>query len=452
VVDHTLDERANGGKQLVRLVNREVTLRHARMIEAAVSAGQRVREPRLQHAPLRVQVARGPVPDLFVWSRALIWFAALFAFFTLDPHRNPLARFYDDPDLTRDLGSFTDVWARWDSVWFLRIAEHGYHAASPSGAAWAFYPLYPGVLFVAGHIFFGHYVLGGIIASLVFALGAFLLLHRVAEARLGAGGARRAVLYLAVFPMTFFLQAVYSESLYLLLVLGAFVLAERGRWLPAWVVTGLALLTRPSGLALLPPLALLAWRSRDRLRALAGGFLPLAMFAVYPLALWARGDDPWAFGHAQALWHRHLSDEGPFGGIWNGVGAAWAGVEQLASGSHVHRYWPAVHDMDPVRVAAINLQDFGFLILFVVLTVIVWRRFGAVYGLFAVCSLALPLSTPSSQWPLQSLPRFGLAIFPFFLALASLGGRPRVNTAIVGVSSVLLGVAVTEWALWQWVA
>ena len=108
--------------------------------------------------------------------------------------------------------------------------------------------------------------------------------------------------------------------------------------------------------------------------------------------------------------------------------------------------------MDPLRVAVINLQDFAFLLLFVALAVIAWRRFGAPYGLFAAISLALPLSAPSSEWPLQSLPRFGLAIFPLFLALASLGGRPRVHTAIVAVSSLLLGVAVTEWALWQWVA
>lgn len=48
---------------------------------------------------------------------------------------------------------------------------------------------------------------------------------------LSAGeGARRAVLYLAVFPMTLFLQAMYSESLYLLLAIAAFVLAKRGRF------------------------------------------------------------------------------------------------------------------------------------------------------------------------------------------------------------------------------
>ena len=36
-----------------------------------------------------------------------------------------------------------------------------------------------------------------------------------------------------------------------------------------------------------------------------------------------------------------------------------------------------------MRVAAVNLEAFAFLVLLVALTVIAWRRFGAPYGLFA---------------------------------------------------------------------
>jgi hypothetical protein len=111
-----------------------------------------------------------------------------------------------------------------------------------------------------------------------------------------------------------------------------------------------------------------------------------------------------------------------------------------------------VQDSDPIRVAVLNLEALAFLVLFVVLAAIAWRRFGAPYGLFAALSLAIPLSVPSERWPLLSLPRFGLTIFPLFLALAVLGGRPRAHTAIVAVSSLLLGVSVAQWALWQWVA
>jgi hypothetical protein len=415
-----------------------------------VSAGQRVREPRAARHELLLPRASNPAPEIFLWTRAAIWAAALFAFFVFVPNRHPRAGRWDDPSLTHDLGAITDVWARWDSVWFLRIAEHGYDAAS--GAASAFYPLYPGTVAVLGRVLFGHYVLAGILVSLAAALGSFLLLHRLAEERLGADGARRTVLYLAVFPFALFLQAVYSESLYLLLTLAAFALAERRRFLAAGAVTGLALLTRPTGAALLPALGLLAWRERDRLRALGSLAVAPLLFAAYPLYLWRAEGDPWAFLHAQRIWTRHLSPAGPLGGIWDGLRAGWAGVEQLASGSHTHVYWTPVQNTDPLRAATLNLENLAFLVLFVALAVVAWRRFGAPYGLFAAVSLAIPLSVPSERWPLLSMPRFGLTIFPLFLALASLGARPRAHTAILAVSSLLLGVAVVQWALWQWVA
>ena len=199
----------------------------------------------------------------------------------------------------------------------------------------------------------------------------------------------------------------------------------------------------------MPPLVLLARRRSWRLATVA----PVA--ALYPLYLWWKLGDAGAFARAEGTWHRHLSLAGPLGGIWNGLRAGWAGVRQLASGSNAHVYWTAVSPADsvPLRTAAINLELVGFLVLFVALTVIAWRRFGAPYGLFATLSLAIPLSVPSSRWPLLSLPRFGLAIFPLFLALAVVGGRsPRTHTAIVGLSALLLGVFVTQWALWSWVA
>jgi Mannosyltransferase (PIG-V) len=344
----------------------------------------------------------------------------------------------------------TDIWARWDSVWFLRIAEHGY--GDLEGAAAAFYPLYPAAVGLLGRAFFGHYLLAGIVVSLAATLAAFVLFHDLAETKLGADGARRAVLYLALFPMALFLQAVYSEALFLLLSVAAFVLAERRRFLSAGVTAGLALLTRPVGVALLPALAILAWRSPQRRDALARLAVAPLLFAVYPLVLWWQRDDPWAFARAQDIWSRHVSYAGPLGGIWDGLRAGWAGIRQLVSGSHTTTYWPAVDGTDPMRVAAVNLEALAFLVLFVALTVVAWRRFGAPYGLFAALSLAIPLSVPSERWPLLSLPRFGLTIFPLFLALAALGGQPRLHTAIVSVSSILLGVAVVQWSLWQWVS
>jgi hypothetical protein len=379
---------------------------------------------------------------LYLWSRAAIWLTAIFAFFFFEPNRHPNADRWDTARL-HDLGYFTDIWARWDSDFFLRIAQHGYDDSSA-----AFAPLYPALVAVLGRVFFGHYIVAGLVVSLLCGLGSFLLLYRLAEGRLGADGAARSVLYLAIFPMALFLQAVYSESLFLLLALAAFALAERGRFAGAGVVTGLAILTRVAGLALLPALAVLAWRHRERLRALGKLALALPVAAIYPLVLWQQVGDPFAFSDAQDRWHRHLSWAGPFGGLWHGLTSAWHGLEQFAVG-----HGTDVPGTNPLHAAAENVHAFAFLVLFIVLTVVAWRRLGAAYGVFAVVSLAIPLSYPSSRWPLLSLPRFGLVIFPLFLALASLTtDRRRLHTVVVASSSVFLGVAVVQWALWQWVA
>src|SRR5262249_59326395 len=133
----------------------------------------------------------------------------------------------------------------------------------------------------------------------------------------------------------------------------------------------------------------------------------------------------------------HFSKAGPFGGAWDGLAALWRPVPSGAA---------------PLHATAVNVEGLVFLVLFLVLAVVAWRLLGPAYGLFGALSLAIPLSLPSSRSPLLSLPRFGLVVFPFFLALAWLGARSRVHAAIVAVSSLFLGVVVVQWALWQWVS
>jgi Mannosyltransferase (PIG-V) len=415
-----------------------------------VSVEQRV----LRRRPSRVEPSRrwaqNPAVEIFVWSRLAIWAAALFAWLVLDANRRPRTVGSDAPWL-HDSGWVFDVWGRWDSTWIVRIAEHGYASAANTAA---FFPLYPGAVGVLGRVLLGHYVAAGVLVSLAASFGSFLLLQALAEPMLGAEGSRRAVLYLGLFPMTLFLQAVYSESLFLLCSLLAFVFAERQRFALAGTAAGLAILTRAVGFVLLPSLALLAVKTPAPRRSLAALVIAPVLFLVYPLGLWWQIDDPFAFWHAEfdPLWARHLSPYGPLGGVWDGLRAGWAGVEQLAASTNAHAYWTHVHDTTPMRAAAINLEQLFFLGLFVALAVVAWRRFGPAYGLYCVLSLAVPLSVPSERWPLLSIPRFGLVVFPFFLALAAVGARPRVHTAIVGVSAVMLGVALAEWTLWLWVS
>jgi hypothetical protein len=370
-----------------------------------------------------------PVPlAVFLSSRLLIWVTAIYAWVWFVP-RTPLASVHD-------LGYATKIWDRADSSWFLGIAEHGYQRNGGE----VFYPLYPLLVGGLGRVFGGYYVTAGIVVSLACCAAAFVLFYRLALARLGADGAQRALLYLALFPMSLFLQAVYSESLYLLCCVGAFVLAERRKWLGAGVVTGLALLTRLAGIALIPPILLFAWRSPERRRALLSLLPAPALAALYPLWLQLKLHAVFSAFSNEAGWGRHLSHAGPLGGLWHGLEKAWTGIKQIANA-------------DPnAQAGAHNLEYLAFLVLFLWLGVEAWRRFGAPYGLFVLGSLAIPLSAPTVGYPLLSMPRFCLPLFPAFLALAAIANTERRNRAILVLSSLFLGVAVVQWSVGQWVS
>ena len=181
-----------------------------------------------------------PAIWLFLASRAVIWALAVVAVVVFDGALNARRGEWDSARL-HDLGVAVDVWARWDSDWFLRIAEHGYSWPSSTPA---FFPLYPLLVAAFGWVLLGHTVLAGVLVSLVAGAAAFGLLYQLALERLGEEVARRTVLFLAVAPTSLFFGAVYSESLFLLLTVASFVAAERGRFWQAGVAGGLALLMK----------------------------------------------------------------------------------------------------------------------------------------------------------------------------------------------------------------
>ncbi len=368
--------------------------------------------------PAHVRARQRTALQLFVGSRLVIWVLASGTLLLFRSSLNPERYRWDRPRI-HDLGTVIDVWARWDSDWYVQIAQHGY--VWPSARP-AFFPLYPLLVGGFGHVLGGHYVLAGVLVSLAAGAVAFVLFADLAELKLGASGALRATVFLAIFPTTLFFGAVYSESLFLLLSVAAFLLAERGRFRLSGVAGGLAALTRPVGLALLPALAIIVWRSPARRRGLGELAVAPAMFALYPLALWIWLGHPLAFLTAQSgIWRRHLSVYGPLGGFVEGF---------------------RQHAAKDVAVAAI----------LVFLAGVAWRRLGAPYGAYAFTSLALPLTWPSDTHALWSIARFGLVLFPVVFAIASLTKR-RWAAAVVGLGLAAWCVdSVVKWALWYWVA
>ena len=388
----------------------------------------------------------------FLSSRALVYAVGLFVSLRLAADESGNAAKFGDESLTHPLGGLGDVLfsplAHWDAIWYLGIADDGYDG----GADTAFFPLYPLLVraLVWPHPSEGALLVSAYVVSLACFAGALWLLHRLAERELGRRVAGATVWLIAFFPAALFFSAPYSESLFLLVSVGAFYAARTDRWAWAGVLAAAAAATRSAGIVLLLPLFLLWLDSRPRrdgdLAWLA--LAPLGL-AAYALHLELAHGDALAFLDAQEAWYRDFA--GPFVGVWEGADAAWDGIRQIVSGSRETVYFePAAGD--PFSVAAINVLLFAFLVFALVAVVGTFRRLPRAYGAYALAALALPLSFPVDPQPLMSLPRFLAVLFPLFMWLAVVSEERGWTLPVVSAFAVGLGLFTAEFAAWEWIA
>lgn len=361
--------------------------------------------------------------------------------------------------------------ARWDSVWYLTVAQRGY---GHSLARTAFFPLYPTLMDGVGAVVGSELIAGILISLIAFAIG-LVLLHQLARLDLGEPGAETTLMLIAFCPVAYFFSAVYTEGLYLALSVGCILCARRGRWLWAGVLGGLAAASRNSGVVLLLPVLVMflygpredvampssrwafagfqGWRRllpRHRLHlSILYLILIPAGLAAYVLYLNHTTGHPLAPFHAQAVWKRQYA--GPFGGVWKGAVAAWDGLRQLFHGSVTPAYFK-LSAGNPLHVGMQNLMLFGFLVLGAVGCIGVFRRLPLAYGLYCLASLAMPLTYPDIAQPLASLPRYEVVLFPLFMWAATWFARRRFTTAGIATMAVLLGLFTADFATWRFIA
>jgi hypothetical protein len=357
----------------------------------------------------------------------------------------PVGRAYD-PHTDLLFGTFV----QWDAQWFVHVADHGYGGTE----ATVFFPVYP--LVVHGlSLVLGSTIVAGVLISLVAAGVAAVLLVELARPLLGAGGARDTLLLVALYPLAFVFTTVQSDALFLALSAGAFLAALRGRSWTAGILGAFAVGTRLLGLALVPPLLLLlrprGRDARELARPLPVLLLPAAL-AGYALYLHEHLGDALAFQHAQhRFWLRHMSVAGPLQGLWQALDSARLGAGELAL--HLPRQTGAPTGF-PTRdqLATWNVVHLVVLVSAIGLTWVAWRRLGAAYGLYSAATIALVLLSTPRYFPLASVPRYLLADFPLFMALAALlRDRPRTREVVLFTFACVGAVAAVAYSRKVWI-
>jgi hypothetical protein len=299
-------------------------------------------------------------------------------------------------------------------IHYQNVVEHGYTRSNATE-----YPMLPAMLAGLHSLGVPLAVAAMVLANLCFVAG-LVAIAMIGARYVGAAAARMGALYLAVFPTSHYFSIASTESVMLVSMGAAVLLALRGGprgWLAAAPFAAACALTRPPGAlvgVVLLGIAVNQLRQKTLTRAgvaaavTCGLAIPAAVagFFVY---LRSTTGDALAAVHAQSLYGRHMSLTGPW-----------------------HAAVQAVHD---VRAGSMgDVFEVGAALL--VCASVVWfamyargdRREVAGWTAFSALGVLMPLST-GLVWQME---RFALLIPPLFWMLGLLGvRRPRVHAALM---------------------
>jgi len=329
--------------------------------------------------------------------------------------------------------------ARWDSGWYIAIAESGYEAPPArlgQETNHAFFPLYPVLMRGVSRATGLDVSRAGAVVSAFALLGTLLLLAAWTRRHFGERRVWPALLALLCFPTSFFFAAVYSEALLVFLALAAVVSLESDRDALGAATGLLSGLTRISGLVLAPALALVSWRrSREKgrsapralLRAGLAGASPLAGFGLFSLYFRVTFGDAQLFVKAQHNWSGEAKTvlDGPrliLQEVWR----------DLATGHVLQK--------SPVRT-----MEGAFLLLFLLLA---WRLAGQGLwpeSLYVFLTVAIVFASGT----LESGGRYVLPAFPGFAVLGGVEARPVLFRTLLLLS--LLAEAMYIWLFVHWI-
>lgn len=326
------------------------------------------------------------------------------------------------------------AWERFDALWFLRIANTGYIDGDGSAV---FYPGFPLVVRFVSTLLGGHPLAGGLVVANLATFGSLVLLYFLTASELSERIARRSVLYLAVFPSSFFLLAPYSESLFLFLVLLALWAARRGRWELAGLAGIGASATRNIGVLLVLPLlteAIQRFRERHDGSELARGLLwsgLAAAGAIAYLVFWQQlSGDPLAPVRQQANWQREAAF--PLGTVLAGTREAFRFIGVYPGGYHLLDWLIVVTALVAAGWVAVRTRP--------------------IFAVYTVASLLAPLSYAFLPRPFMSIPRFLLPLFPLLWAVAAWAERRKgVHEGFLAVSGAFLGVMLVLFVNWYYI-
>jgi hypothetical protein len=320
-------------------------------------------------------------------------------------------------DSTDPVQLVMNQFTKWDSPHYMFIAENGYVNEGDPANFIVFFPLYP-VLVRLITFDFAYVNLSGLIIANLSSIVAVVYLFKLAKLDYDDSTAKKAVLYLSVFPTAYFLSAPFTEGLFLALVIASLYYARNNKWPLSGVLGVLAALTRLAGLLLLPVLVVeyfhqKNWKIKTVDLKLFWTSLPIFGFLTYLIINYVVTGGFFTFMEVERVhWYQTLN---PVGGLAGAVG--WLGSSNFPSNL-------------TLGYAQIIFAAFGLSMLLASYK----AKLRPSYQVYLLLTWMLSVST--SFW--ISVPRYVLTMFPMFLTLALFSQKRTVTITATAVFSAAL--------------
>lgn len=233
--------------------------------------------------------------------------------------------------------SFESAIVQWDSGWYLGIITNGYdldpHTTlfDPNGkvANWAFFPLYPLFSYFISKAFNLSPVVSSLILSNTsFFISLFFLYNYTFKVLGNKNDAIYIVALISFSPFSIYYSVIYTEALYLLLMIITIHSCICKKWLMAALSASLLSATRNLGIFIIFPMlfisinqfgikSFLNFSKESKKSIFALLFTPIGL-ALYMLFLYQHTGDPLAFKNIQIAWGREI--ENPFYNLFSAMG------------------------------------------------------------------------------------------------------------------------------------
>jgi hypothetical protein len=351
-----------------------------------------------------------------------------------------------------------NLWSHWDGEHYVALAAAGY-LQPPYNVSPAFFPLYPLLMRSFAELFGGPLSLPalsvwGVLLSLLALPFALYFVYKIAESGWGEKAARATVLTLALFPTSFFFNAVYTESLFLALSAGSiWALQVRRDLLLACALAAFATATRNVGIFLLVPLAY-EWLRGEAGREYGWGkgvaclaLAPSGLLA-YAAYLWSRSGDLFLFYSAQGYWSRRAT--GPSTFFTTVFTEAYESLEGLFRPQPLTD--SALEDLMGRLNGTTDAYNLLFLLFAAVLLVLGVRVLSFSLSAYTFLLVIPAVFFGKPETPLMGFPRYVLVAFPLFIVLAVLLKNRRHLRFWLGLSAAFSLVLCAEFVSWRFVA